>query len=282
MRPRRPIHILAALMAVAATSATAQIPRPAFGDTAFLAEPCPPIPAVLAAFRDSADQKLTPEVVAAYQAYTAYQTANDWGGQCRYADANRTAAAGPRPRVVFMGDSITENWARYDKDLFKGGVLGRGISGQTTPQMVVRFYQDVVALKPRVVHIMAGTNDVAGNTGPTSDARFKANITAMVDLARANGIAVVVASIPPAARFSWRGEMKPAGKIRELNSWLEAFARNRGLVFVDYHKVLAGPDGGLPLAYGQDGVHPLPPGYAVMRPLAEAAIARAEREQKPR
>lgn len=258
------------------------IQPPPFGDTAFLEAPCPEIPAVLAAYFASREERprFTPGLVAAAQSYRTYMAANDWAGQCRYRDANAQAAKAPAPRVVFMGDSITENWVRLDPDLFVGGVVGRGISGQTTPQMLVRFYADVVSLKPRVVHIMAGTNDIAGNTGPTSDDRFKANITAMVDLAQANGIAVVLASIPPAATFSWRPQLKPDPKIRELNAWLQGFAKARGLTYVDYHKALAGPQGELPAAYGSDGVHPIRAGYAVMRPLALQAIAEAERKRR--
>jgi lysophospholipase L1-like esterase len=275
------LGMFAAMGATAALAQPAALEPPPFGETAFLAQPCPPMPEALKAYLASTEEqpKFTPELVAAYQSYQVYARANDWAGQCRYQDDN-AKLPGPA-RVVFMGDSITENWARFDRELFADGVVGRGISGQTTPQMLVRFQQDVVALRPRVVHIMAGTNDVAGNTGPTSDDRFKANITAMVDLAQANGIAVVLASIPPAAAFSWRPQMKPAAKIRELNGWLEGFAKARGATYVDYHKALAGPDGSLPQTYGRDGVHPLRPGYAVMKPLALAAIAKAERARKP-
>src|SRR5262249_19523996 len=154
---------------------------------------------------------------------------------------------------------------------------GRGVSGQTTPQMVARFYQDVIALKPRVVHIMAGTNDIAGNTGPTSEEAYKNNIAAMVDLARAHGVAVVLASMPPADRFSWKPALKPAPEIRKLNAWLAAYAKARGLVYVDYTPVLATPSGGMRPELTGDGVHPKKPGYDLIEPLALKAIAQADK-----
>ena len=136
--------------------------------------------------------------------------------------------------------------------------------------------KDVIALHPRVVHIMIGTNDIAGNTGPTSVAAYQANIRAMVDLARVNGVRVVLGSIPPAKRMDWRPGLEPAPRIAELNRWLRAFAAEQGLVYADYHGVLATPDGALRPELGKDGVHPEAPGYALMRPIAERALAEAE------
>jgi lysophospholipase L1-like esterase len=254
-----------------------------FGDTAMVADPCPPMPEPLARYVNGpADQAITPEAIKAYGAYNAWASANDWPGLCRYHAANRelAQAAGPRPRVVFMGDSITENWRRYHPDFFSHGVVDRGISGQTTPQMVTRFTQDVIALHPRVVHIMAGTNDVAGNTGPTSEDSFQANIAAMVDLAQAHGIAVVLASIPPTDHFSWRAGLKPAPEIVKLNAWLKAYAWQRGVVFVDYTPALATADGAMRAELTKDGVHPVAAGYERMEPLAMAAVAKAERAGK--
>jgi lysophospholipase L1-like esterase len=201
----------------------------------------------------------------------------DWANLCRFKRANAALAGAPRPRVVFLGDSITEGWLRGDPTLFAHGNLNRGISGQTTPQMLVRFYADVVALHPRAVHILAGTNDVAGNTGPNSPQDFMNNIRAMTDLARANGIKVLIGSIPPSSQFNWRPDIKPAPRISELNAWLERFAADHHAVFVDYHAALAAPDGSMRADLTHDGVHPHRTGYAVMRPLAEAAIARALR-----
>lgn len=207
---------------------------------------------------------------------------SDWAWLCRYrADNARVDPAQP-PRVVFIGDSITENWAGADKAFFSNGVLGRGISGQTSPQMLVRFWQDVVALRPRVVHIMAGTNDIAGNTGPTTPEAYRNAVRAMVTLARANGIAVVIGSIPPSNAFGWNTAVKPAPWIAGLNAWLKDYAKSEKAVFADYHAALAGPAGELPARYAPDGVHPNAAGYAVMRPIAERAIAEAEKSVRRR
>ena len=174
-----------------------------------------------------------------------------------------------------MGDSITDNWTRGDPALFTNGIIGRGIGGQTSPQMLARFRQDVVALHPRVVHLMAGTNDIAGNTGPATVQDYQSNILAMIDLARANDIAIVLAGIPPSRKLFWRGDLDPRPLIRELNGWLRAVAFDNGYVFVDYATVLADAEGGLRADLGNDGVHPNRVGYARMRPLTETAIAEA-------
>jgi lysophospholipase L1-like esterase len=200
------------------------------------------------------------------------QRERDWPNLCKYKAANELADS--RPRVVFMGDSITENWAIADPALFSKGILGRGIGGQTTPQMLVRFYSDVIALRPKIVHLMAGTNDINGATGPTTLQDYKNNILAMLDLARANDIKVVLAAIPPARVFAASG-IDPRPHIREINTWLKALANQRGLVFVDYGSVLADGDGGMSEAVTNDEVHPTRVGYAQMKPLAEKAIAQA-------
>ena len=218
---------------------------------------------------------LTPEPVCPEKSVPiAERLARDWPGLCRYKEANEALEGAERPRVVLMGDSITELWVGGDPALFTDGVVGRGIGGQTSPQMLVRFRQDVVALGPRVVHIMAGTNDIAGNTGPATIRDFQNNILAMLDIARANDIAVVLAAIPPSKWLYWR-ELDPRPLIRELNGWLRETATERGLVFVDYGAVLADADGGLRAELGNDGVHPTAAGYALMRPLAERAFAAA-------
>jgi len=202
----------------------------------------------------------------------------DWANLCRYR-ADNAATPPPRadqPRVVFMGDSITEGWRRFDPALFEAnGYVGRGISGQTTPQMLVRFQPDVLALKPRVVHIMAATNDIAGNTGPTTLQAIQDNVVAMTTLARANGVRVVLAAVPPAMDFPWRKGMEPAPKIAALNAWLKAYAARERLVFVDYGEVLADAGGAMKAEFSRDGVHPNPAGYAAMQPLARRAIAEA-------
>lgn len=203
----------------------------------------------------------------------------DFANLCRYKSDN--ARIGNRASIVFMGDSITENWLAGDPTLFVGGTIDRGISGQTTPQMLLRFYQDVIALHPQVVHIMGGTNNIAGNTGASSPEDYKNDIRAMVDLAQANGIKVVLGSILPTERFNWRPDLRPVTQVRLLNIWLQAFARERGLVFADYHGALATPTGGLPAALSADGVHPNRAGYTAMRPVVLAALTRAVAGGKP-
>ncbi len=197
----------------------------------------------------------------------------DFGWTCRYrTDDVRLIAAKADVSVVFMGDSITEGWAIGDPTFFANGQVDRGISGQTTPQMVIRFAPDVLALKPRVVHIMGGTNDIAGNTGPMTIAQTEANIRRMAEMAHARGIRVVIASILPARAFGWKKEARPAATIAELNQWLRDYAKRRGFVYADYYSAMAESDGGLPASLSRDGVHPNKAGYAVMRPIAEAAI----------
>ncbi len=199
----------------------------------------------------------------------------DWAWECRFAEADKQLAQAPR--VVFIGDSITENWVSLAPSLFVGGAVGRGISGQTSPQILVRFYQDVVRLRPKVVHIMIGTNDLAGLTGPTSPEMYANHVAAMVDLARANGIAVVLGSILPAARFPWKPTLTPAPQVVALNVWLKDFAKTRGAVYADYHTALTNPQGGMNPDIAPDGIHPNAKGYALMEPIARAAIAEAEK-----
>ncbi|WP_242098603.1 GDSL-type esterase/lipase family protein [Sphingomonas sp. CROZ-RG-20F-R02-07] len=204
----------------------------------------------------------------------------DFAAMCRYKPDNAAQMTRGRPEVVMMGDSITENWGSGDPALVSGSIVDRGISGQTSPQMLLRFYQDVVALKPRIVHIMAGTNDVAGNTGPSSPEDFRNTVRAMVDLARGNDIAVILASIPPTQRFSWRPDLQPADTIRSLNDWLRTFAAERKIVFADYYRAMAAPAGGMRPDLSNDGVHPTTAGYAVMRPVFEAAVRQALRAKR--
>ena len=214
--------------------------------------------------------------LAALQKAAADRQAKDWPNLCRYAAENaQIIASGIRPRVVFIGDSITENWKPGDPSLFNATVLTRGIGGQTTPQILLRFYQDVVALRPRVVHIMAGTNDISGNTGPTSDQAIVNNIRAMIDIAKANRIAVVLASITPSKGFGMRPNFDPSFRIAAVNRQLAALAAERRVTYVDYFPPLADGAGGFNAALANDGLHPNRAGYAAMRPLAERAVARA-------
>ena len=204
----------------------------------------------------------------------------DWPYLARYRDEN-AALGPPRPgerRVVFMGNSITEGWARHFPKMFPGKpYVGRGISGQTTPQMLVRFRQDVVALRPEVVVILAGTNDIAGNTGPATLESIEDNIASMAELASANGIRVVLASVLPAHDYPWKPGLEPAPKIGALNDWIQRYAASHDAIYLDYHAAMRDERGGLRRELSEDGVHPNEAGYRVMAPLAEQAIAEALR-----
>jgi lysophospholipase L1-like esterase len=199
----------------------------------------------------------------------------DPAGLGHYREENAKLVPTPGvPRIVFMGDSITENWRNLVPVFFERGHVGRGISGQTTMQMLVRFRQDAIDLKPKVVHIMAGTNDVAGNTGPASDADIESNIRSMTELAQAHGIRVILASIPPAADFPWHKGLNPGPRIERLNVWLRHYAAKSGAVYADYWTVVHDGDG-FRADLALDGVHPNKAGYAMMAPIAEAAIRKA-------
>lgn len=178
-------------------------------------------------------------------------------------------------RVVFMGDSITQGW-RLEKSFPGKPYVNRGISGQTTSQMLLRFRQDVIDLKPKVVVILAGTNDLAENTGPVTMTQVEGNLMSMAQLAAANGIGVVMCSVLPSIHYWWHPELaNPAPRIVELNKWIKAFAMEKSYVYVDFYSTMADAAGGLPHNLSPDGVHPFPAGYAVMAPLAEAGIEKA-------
>jgi lysophospholipase L1-like esterase len=198
--------------------------------------------------------------------------ATDWAALCHYKADNAAQRGKAPPKVVFMGDSITELWPFGDPSLFSAGVLDRGISGQTTSQILLRFYDDVVALHPSVVHLMAGTNDVAQNTGPISDEDILNNIRAMIELAKANHIKVLLASILPMAKVSWKPSITPAARVTSLNEQLRTIASKMGVQYVDYYSALTDAAGGMRADYSNDGVHPNLNGYAVMRPIAERGL----------
>lgn len=200
----------------------------------------------------------------------------DWASLCRYRAENAALRRPSASRVVFMGDSITELWKIAHPDFFGESYVDRGVSGQTTGQMLVRFRQDVIALKPAVVHILAGTNDFAGSSGPTTLETIRNNIASMVDLAVANDIRVVLGSVPPAGAFPWRPTvLEPAQHIVEMNEWLRRFAREKNLIYVDYHEPLADERDAMKQTFSNDGVHPNRDGYSVMEPLTRRAIEQA-------
>ena len=211
-------------------------------------------------------------------AQTLDRLQTDWAYLARYR-ADNAALGSPRAgekRVVFMGNSITEGWAKYFATMFPGKpYIGRGIGGQTTPQMLVRFRQDVIALKPAVVVILAGTNDIAGNTGPSTPEMIQDNLASMAELARANGVEVVLSSILPVYDYPWRPGLEPAAKIVALNKWMKEYAAKNGAIYLDYHSAMADERQGLRRELGDDGVHPNEAGYRIMAPLAERAISQA-------
>ncbi|HYX47778.1 MAG TPA: SGNH/GDSL hydrolase family protein, partial [Sphingomicrobium sp.] len=182
-------------------------------------------------------------------------------------------------RVVFLGDSITEGWASQPFIRDNPHFVGRGISGQTAPQMLVRFQSDVVALKPAVVHILAGTNDIAQNTGPESSDEMLGYVVSIAQLARANHIKVIIGSVAPAADFPWHRGLDPAPKIKAFNARLKAYAVSHGFIYADYWSVLVAADGGMKPQYSEDGVHPNVAGYDVMESVAKDAIALALRKR---
>ncbi len=208
-----------------------------------------------------------------YHAWEQTRLLEDFAGHCHYASADAALPPAQGRRVVLFGDSITELWKDRMPKRFGTTVLDRGVSGQTTAQMLVRFRQDVLDLHPDTVQIMAGTNDLAGNTGPTKLAWIEQNIRSMVELAQAHGIRVLLASVPPARAFDWRPGIDPRPAIAKLNHWLRDYATAHCLGYVDYHPVLAAADGGMRAAYTSDGVHPNQAGYEVMWPVLQQALA---------
>ncbi|MCI1640442.1 MAG: GDSL-type esterase/lipase family protein [Bacteroidales bacterium] len=196
---------------------------------------------------------------------------NDWAdfGKYRKADSLLTKA----PSVVFMGNSITELWYKFDPDYFNNhNYAGRGISGQVSSQMLVRFRPDVIDLHPKVAVILAGTNDLARNNGYISSEHILDNIISMAELAKANGIVPVLCSVLPSEKFGWRPELKPAMEIKELNNMISAYARKENLIYVNYYDSMAMPDGGLNPVYTKDGVHPVPAGYKLMESIIDPVL----------
>jgi lysophospholipase L1-like esterase len=272
-------RVLAAVLLLAATAASAQTPPSASAQA---------VPAAQAQQAPPPALPSCPELAAAVQAASRNDVRlRDWPDLARYRDANRQLAA-PAPgenRVVFMGDSITDSWPQPRFGAFFPGkpYLGRGISGQTTPQMLIRFRPDVIALKPKAVVILAGTNDIAGNTGPMTDEQIAGNLASMAELAKANGIRVIFSSILPVSEYHLRpGDTappqttrRPMARITALNAWMKDYAAANGHVYLDYVPAMTDAKGLLRAELSEDDLHPNAAGYAVMAPLADAAIQAA-------
>ena len=205
---------------------------------------------------------------------------NDFGQLARYRQANAAVAA-PKPgqrRIVFFGDSITDGW-HLDQYFPDKGYINRGISGQTTSQMLLRFHQDVISLQPAVVVILAGTNDIAGNTGPISLPDIEANFTSMAELARASGVRMIVSSVTPVHNYTAQAQnfflQRDPAKILALNAWLRDYCTKNGLIYLDYFSAMVDDRGLLRENLATDGLHPVDAGYRIMASLAQDAIERA-------
>jgi lysophospholipase L1-like esterase len=214
---------------------------------------------------------LSSEQVAALQARLA-----DFAqlGRYRADDERLSHADAATPRIVFFGDSITDNWMN-DKDVTFSkdkDRINRGISGQTTAQMLLRFRQDVIDLHPAAVLILGGTNDIAGNTGASTLAMIENNLRSMTELAKSNHIRVILASLLPVSDYPWRRGLRPADKVRRLNDWIKQYAHSAGATYLDFHSAMANAQGGMDAALAEDGVHPTTAGFAVMTALAQRAI----------
>lgn len=212
----------------------------------------------------------------------------DWPNLARYREANSTV--GPVD-VVFMGDSITDAWPQPRFGEFFPGkrYVGRGISGQTTPQMLIRFRQDVLDLKPKAVVILAGTNDIAGNTGPMTDEEVEGNLASMSELAAANGVKVILSSILPTSSYhvpnpnaAPQTTVRPLARIRAINDWMKTYAAAHGHTYLDYYSAMIDAQGMLKAELSGDDLHPTAAGYAIMAPLAQAAIDKALASPAPR
>lgn len=199
----------------------------------------------------------------------------DWAYLNKFKDENTQIKAQPlnEKRVVFMGDSIVAGWELNTINFFENNkIINRGINGQTTSQMLIRFRTDVIELKPETVVILAGTNDIAGNTGPTSLKTILENIKSMNKLAKANNIKTVLCSILPANDYPWRRGMKPAEKIEILNTMIYQYAKENNIEYLDYHSAMVNEQKGLQSIYSNDGVHPNKEGYEIMKSILQTAI----------
>lgn len=202
--------------------------------------------------------------------------ADNWTGTCAFAGQNaEVIRSGKTIDMVFIGDSLTRNWQDFDPALFGEGRVNRGIPGHATAHVLTRLGSDALALKPRVIHVLTGTNDVLGVHGPVTPAIWQGTMRAIVDSAQANGVTVILGTLPPLAKNPFDSQHRPAAIIAEQNRWLRALAQEKGLVLADYHAVLAGGDGGYKSGLSEDGTHPNAAGYAAMRPVFDKAITDA-------
>ncbi|MEO0000549.1 MAG: hypothetical protein RL766_595 [Bacteroidota bacterium] len=204
----------------------------------------------------------------------------DWANFKKYAEQNKAVPARVKgeKRVVFLGNSIFEGWLRLRPEFFAGKpYYDRGISGQTTPQMLLRFYEDVLALDPEVMVLKAGINDIAQNTGPYNPLQTLNNIKAIAQLARANGIKVILCSVLPASDFRWRPGLEPGDKVIALNNAIRDFAKAEGFYYLDLYSSVVDDKKGMKAEYANDGVHPTVEGYKVLEPLVEDAIRKVKK-----
>jgi lysophospholipase L1-like esterase len=216
--------------------------------------------------------------------FTLFQFSNaqDWPNLSRYRDSNEILMRLPNPgdRVVFMGNSITDSWIVASPDFFeKNHFVDRGISGQTSPQMLIRFREDVINLHPKAVVLLCGTNDIAGNTGPSTLEMIEDNITSMAELAKENKIKVFLCSVLPAIKYNWKPDIEPADKIIALNAWIKDYADKNKMIYLDYYSSMVNNQKGMKAEYSEDGVHPNKAGYQVMEKLAGPVIKKSIKEK---
>ena len=245
---------------------------------------------LIGSFADAQNQKTTTDSLAQAlkQMTSKYEslkkTSDDWPDLSRYRAANNKleAAAPEKQRVVFMGNSITDYWLIRSPEYFKKNpsYVDRGISGQTTPQMLIRFKPDVIDLDPKVVLILAGTNDIAGNTGPSTLKMIEDNLASMAQLGKTNGIKVILCSVLPAYNYPWKPEIHPVAKIEKLNRWIKNFAVENQMIYLDFYSSMVDSRRGMIKSYSIEGVHPNKSGYKVMEVLADKAIKKALAENK--
>ena len=261
----RPAMILAVLLAGSLALLAMRLglfePSPPGG---VVEEPCPQV-----------DQSQLGQVIATITGRASRQRMRDWGSLCAYGPGNAERLARGPVETVMIGDSITAQWQAADPELFAGTIVNRGIGGQTSPQVLLRFYPDAIALRPRVIHLIIGINDLYGLRGPTTAEAVRNNIRAMADIAQANRTALVLGSINPVRTSKDQPRPDSAGQIVQFNRWLRGLAAERNIVFADYHAVLSEPSGELKAAFTEDGVHLNEAGYAAMRPVLDAALEKA-------